>query len=263
MNTARRFKKKLDVSYARYLKSKRADRFNEPGEQSYAEKHTARVAFLKKFIMRMVVLLVILLIVWPLANRHWDSKISFGGATDKKTEDNNLPVMLKPKFFGNDNDGQPYHLNAVSGVSVNSNKVVLNDLNGDMISKQNSKVNIASHHGDYSVNEKILVLNDGVVLNTDNGYEFTTNSAAVKLNENMANGTEKVNIKGPLGDIEAKGFIIRDSGNEIVLFGGVDLNATIPQEDIDKANEVTTQATDPNTTNSEKKDEKKSEKNLN
>ncbi len=250
--------KKINVSYARYLKFKRADRYAAADELSFAEKHSQRVAGLKKFIIRMVVLLTLLLIVWPLANKNWaGSKISFqneeqqkdAGKNSDEKPDNSLPVMLKPNFYGNDDHGQPFNISAVSGVSVNENKVILNDLVGEMYLQDNSKVNIQSPHGDYAANKKELLLNDGVVLITDNGYQFETNSAFVKMNENMATGSEKVKIKGRLGDIDANGFILRNSGEEIVLFGGVHLVASIDKKDIKSFNEENTKKDAPVTKN--------------
>lgn len=241
MIATRKFKRKMNISYARYLKGRQVDRYVKDDELSSAEKHTERVRVLKKSILRMVILLVILLIIWPLANRHWGSNLSFTNQKESAQSKNaeNRPVMLKPKFYGNDDNGKPYSLNAISGVSVNDDKIVLNELSGDMELKDNSKVKVASKHGNYSSKAKTLILNDGVIINMDNGYEFTTNSAYVKLDENTANGSEEVLIKGPLGDINAKGFVILNSGDEIVLSGGVDLKAAIPDEDIKKMNDKT------------------------
>jgi lipopolysaccharide export system protein LptC len=229
-----RIKKRLDVKYARYLKLKRADRFVSPDEISYAEKHSERVNYLKKFIFRMVILLIILLIVWPMANRDWSgSKINFSNEeadqknTEEKAKDQNLPVMLKPNFFGNDDNGQPFNITAVSGVNVSENKVVLTDIAAQMNLKDNSKIKLVSSRGDYASKQRRLILNGGVIITTDSGYEFKTSSAYVETKENMATGSELVNISGRLGEIDAQGFTIRNSGDEILLFGGVDLNADI------------------------------------
>lgn len=245
--------KKINISYARYLKFKRADRYTNGDELSFAEKHSLRVVTIKKFILRVVILLVILLIVWPFANKNWsdDKKLNFHNEnfqqnnSEEQSKNNNnqknLPVMLQPKFFGNDDNGQPFNINAINGVSVNENKVVLNELDAEMYLHDKSKVNITSKSGDYNVKNKILVLNGGVVFKTENEYVFTTNSAYAKLNESIVSGSEKVNIKGRLGDIDANGFTIKNTGEEIVLFGGVDLKAKINDEDIVNFNKTSQQ----------------------
>ncbi len=227
--TIDKYYKKLNVSYARYLKFKRADRYSTPDGVTFAERHTARVNYLKKFIFRMVILLTLMIIVWPFVNKDWGgSKIEFqneDAAKSAKANDNasNLPVMMRPNFYGNDNNNQPYNISADSGVSVSENKTVLSHIKADMALKDSSRINIESSRGDYANKDKQLILNDGVIINTESGYELKTNSAYIKLNENMATGSEKVYITGRLGDVEANGFTIRDSGDEILLFGGVHL----------------------------------------
>jgi len=225
-----KYRKRLDIKYARYLKLKRADRFTALDGITYAERHSEKVSWLKRFIFRMVILLIILLIVWPLAKgKLSDSKINFSkgkGAEDRNIEDNidNLPVIMKPSFFGNDNNGQPFNIIAGSGVSVSEAKVVLNNISANMSLKNNSRVSLSSSHGSYFTKKKRLVLNRGVTITTDAGYKFNTESALVQTEENMATGSELVRITGKLGNIDAQGFIIRNSGDEILLFGGVDLN---------------------------------------
>jgi lipopolysaccharide export system protein LptC len=235
--TINKYSRKLNISYARYLKFKRADRQASHQEITFAEKHTARVAYLKKFIIRMVILLSLLIIVWPLVNKNWGgSKLEFQN-NDKPVagipakDDSNLPVMLKPKFFGNDDNGQPFNITSDSGVSVNENKTILTNIKSDMALKDNTRLKLASAHGDYASKDKKLILNDGVVINTESGYILKTNSAYVKLNENMATGSEKVYITGDLGDIQANSFTIKNSGEEIVLFGGVILNTEPEKKD--------------------------------
>ncbi len=237
-----KIKKKLDVRYARYLKLKRADRNTDPGKLSQAEIHTERVRSLKRTILRMVILLIILLIVWPLANRDFSgSKLNFSNDNEKnkveangKKADAELPVMLKPNFFGNDDNGQPFNITAVSGVSVSEDKVVLTEIAANMFLKDNSKIALNSSHGVYTSKNKQLILNGGVVITTDKGYKFETSSAQVETKTNMATGSEEVNITGRLGYIDAKGFTITNSGDEIVLFGGVNLNTNASRKDLNK-----------------------------
>jgi lipopolysaccharide export system protein LptC len=233
--TINKYSRKLNISYARYLKFKRADREATPDDITFAEKHTARVANMKKFIVRMVILLTLLIIIWPLVNKNWGgSKLEFQNenAVPVNAQDgSNLPVMLKPKFFGNDDNGQPFNITSDSGVNVNENKTILTNIIADMVLKDNTRLKIESAHGDYASKDKKLILNDGVIIKTESGYIFKTNSAYVKLNENMATGSEKVYINGSLGDIEANSFTIKNSGEEIVLYGGVKLNTEPEKKD--------------------------------
>jgi hypothetical protein len=198
-------------------------------------------------------LLVLLLIALPIANKNWlGSKINLKNDNPvenqesensqklepKKNNLSGLPVMLKPNFFGNDDNGNPFNISANSGVSLSEDKIVLSDLNADMLLKDKSKIKISSYKGDYLNKQKRLVLNSGVIIVTDKDYQFKTNSAVIKLNDNTATGSEKVYIKGAIGDIEANGFIIRNTGDEIVLFGGINLSAKIDDEDFNKLQQI-------------------------
>ncbi len=239
-----KYRKRLDVSYARYLKFKRADRYAAPDDVSFAERHTVRVSFLKKFILRLVILLILLLVIWPLANKDWGGqKLNFSSREDNGSEKQSenkiekLPAMMKPNFYGNDNNGQPFNINADSGISVSEDKIVLNNIVADMSLRDNSRINLSSRQGDFSNKQKELILNGGVKINTDKSYEFNTNSAYVKLSENMATGSDNVAITGRLGNINSKGFIIRNSGDEIVLFGNVNLIANLDEGEVEKITE--------------------------
>jgi hypothetical protein len=232
-STVDKYSKRLNVSYARYLKFKRADRYRDPSDITFAEKHSRRVAFLKRSIKRAVILLTLVIIIWPMINKLLgsSSKIEFQSETAEKSvekpvekKNNASPVMVRPEFFGNDDSGQPYSIKADSGVSKSENKTVLDNIIADMALKDGSRIKLSSVHGDYANKDKELVLNEGVVIITESGYELKTNSAFVTLKENMATGSEAVHITGKLGNIESKGFTIRNSGDEIELFGGVDLN---------------------------------------
>jgi lipopolysaccharide export system protein LptC len=222
-----KFYRRLNISYARYLKFKRADRYTSPDDVTYAEKHSRRVSFLKGLILRLIIGLTLVIIIWPFVSKHFgsSSKIDFQNDADKKTvsQPSGQPVMLKPNFFGNDDNGQPYNITSDSGMSLSENRTVLNNLTAEMALKDGSRIKLRSVRGDYANKDKRLILNDGVIIDTDSGYELKTNSAYVKLNENMATGSEKVHITGNLGEIDANGFTIRNSGDEIELFGGVDL----------------------------------------
>lgn len=229
--------KKLNILYAKYLKNRLADKHRHPDESTRAETHSKKVKFLKKLTFRLIVLLVILVVVWPLSVKNMQGyKLKFFSEEDvaknkaetgKPSEE--IPVMLNPRFFGNDDNGQPYNISADSGVSVSSEKVVLSNIKGEMALKDNSKLYISSEHGDYFLKNREVSLIGGVNIGIDKGYKFKTNTAYIMFKENMATGSEKVEIEGMIGDIISNGFTIKNSGEEIFFFGGVDLTSN-PEE---------------------------------
>src|SRR6185312_2945434 len=118
-----------------------------------AEKHSKRVSFLKGLIFRMVILLTLVIIIWPFVNRNFgaSNKIDFQNGAQKQglDKDNSQPVMLKPNFFGNDDNGKPYNITADSGMSVSENKTILNNITADMALKDGSRIKLRSVRGDY------------------------------------------------------------------------------------------------------------------
>lgn len=238
-----KIQKKLNISYARYLKNRIADKYKEGDEISRAENHSKRVKFLRKIIFRVIILMVVLIIVWPLTVRNLQGyKVNFlsekenaeestvsNGLEPKEKEVEDIPVMLKPRFYGSDDNGQPYSISADSGVSVSEKKVVLSNIEGNMNLKDNSRLEVSSAHGDYFLKEKEVSLIGDVRISIDRGYDFKTNTAYIMFKENMATGSEKVEITGIMGDIVSNGFTIKNSGDEIFFFGGVDLTSN-PEE---------------------------------
>jgi|GEM_PF-3338199 len=223
--------KKLNISYARYIKNRLSDKHSTSSQTTLAEKHSIKVEFFRKFLFYSILLLIIAIVVWPLVLKNSEGyKLDFEPeevkAKKEEVADNNvqdIPVMLKPKFFGTDENSQPYNISADSGVSVSSNKIVLTNIEGNLSLKDNSKLAISSKNGDYFIKKKEVRLSGEVSLGIDDDYEFNTNIAYIFFKENMATGVNEVTIKGSLGDIEAHGFTIRNSGEEIFFFGGVEL----------------------------------------
>lgn len=230
-----RISKNVNIGYARYLKKKRQDRFLEPGEISRAELHSERVARWKASIIRIILLLLILFLLIPFFLKNFQGfKLNFEGTPDDKEDTSNptdtIPVMIAPKFFGEDNNNRPYNISAKSSVSVSSEKIVLIDIEAEIELQDKSKVKLASEQGDYFLTKKELTLSQGVKIVTGNGYTILTNSAYVNLEENLITGGERVTVSGAMGDITSNGFIITNSGDEIKFYGGVDLNAIMDKE---------------------------------
>ncbi len=224
--------KNVNIGYARYLKKKRMDRFIEPGETSRAELHSKKVARWKSSILRLILLLLVLFLALPLFLKNFQGfKINFEGNSDKKDDESTptdlIPVMISPKFFGEDSNKRPYNITAKSSVSVSSEKIVLIDIGAEIELQDKSKVNLSSQQGDYFLNKKELTLSQGVKVVTGNGYNILTNSAYVNLDENLITGGERVDVTGAMGDITSQGFIITNSGDEIKFYGGVELNAIV------------------------------------
>jgi lipopolysaccharide export system protein LptC len=214
---------KINVLYALHIRGKKADRYL--AEDYRAAKHSSFVSLMKRRIIIAVTLLIALLIIWPLTDIGSSSyKLNFDGSGAETIQNaHEKPEMQNPKFHGIDKNNRPFNITALKGISLADNKILLDNINGDITLKDGSWISILSEQGNYNVETQELFLNGKVNLFMDNSYEFFTESANINLEENMATGVEKVRIQGKIGVLDANGFIIKNSGDEVLFLGGVKL----------------------------------------
>ena len=67
------------------------------------------------------------------------------------------------------------------------------------------------------------MLNDGVSVFSDSGYELRTQRARINLRTTEARGDSAVVGQGPLGVLNAAGFEVRDHGRSVLFLGPVEL----------------------------------------
>jgi len=187
--------------------------------------HSSRVNLLKKSILLLLLFLVVLMSVWPLTELGKKQfNISF-----EKIEiplDDEKPRMLKPRFHGLDSNRQPYNITADDAVKKDENNILMQNINADISLKNGEWISLLSDEGTYRVMDKQLDLNGSVNMFTDTGYEIFTQSAHLDFKENKASGNSAVVAYGPLGTMNANGFIVSSGGETVVFFGGVHLSST-------------------------------------
>lgn len=184
--------------------------------------HSTRVGKLKFAVIFISLFLILTLIIFPLTDIGKKSfKVTFHDTGDSSSYEN--PTMLKPRFHGMNKNNRPYNITADDAIKESENKVALQSINGDMLMKDGSWMTLLSETGDYLIVKRELDLNGSVNLIMDNGYQFFSESAHLNLDENMAAGNEATVVHGPLGILNADGFIIRDGGDNIFFHGNVHL----------------------------------------
>ncbi|HCR86531.1 MAG TPA: hypothetical protein DIV86_07640 [Alphaproteobacteria bacterium] len=228
--------RKINIAYALFLRG----RLNNPflGEDNISGIYLKKIGKFKNNIIKIIALVVFVVIFWPIISGNWGGyKINYKNEAEKNNDGANLademPVMMNPRFYGEDEDKNPYIMRAISAVSVNEDKVVLYKIDGELKLKDDTVVSIKSINGDYYSKNKGLNLSEGVVISSTSGYTLKTNSAHFDIEKNMATGSEKVSIEGVLGDISANGFTLDVKKDFIEFFGDVELNI---KTNSDKAN---------------------------
>lgn len=221
----------MNIAYARFIRGRNNERYYANDDDQGSFQYLKKIAVVKKNLIKIILLGIFIIIFWPVISGNWSgykinyqSEESSQGSNDEKELDK-TPVMLNPKFYGEDEEKNPYVMKAVSAVSVTDDKVVLYKIDGDIKLHDNNVINIKSINGDYYTKDKVLNINEGVVITSTSGYILSTDSAHLDIEKNIATGSQKVTIEGVLGDITADGFTLDVKRDYIEFFGNIELNA--------------------------------------
>jgi lipopolysaccharide export system protein LptC len=167
--------------------------------------------------------LLILVLVWPRLDIHFDR---FGMVPKLDPRLAHDLRMLNAHYSGIDRDNRPYVLTADAAEQLSND---INDLIGlegpkaDLTTQRGGWFEASSYTGTYQPQTKLLDLFGDVALFADRGDEFHTDSARVDLANNTAQGNEHVRGQGPFGQVEADGFRILDRGATVIFTGHADL----------------------------------------
>lgn len=183
--------------------------------------HTIAVSATKVFTSLIAILLVGLLIAWPLVFTPEETlSLKF---TEVSTDEDEIPVMMKPVFHGLDSKNQPFNVVADEAIQQAENEVYLKNISGDITLEGGKWMSLTSKEGKIFLNNNTADLMGDVNIISEDGFEFKTNSAHVDFSNNTANGNENVVGQGPIGVLNSVGFSMTDNGNEILFKGPVKL----------------------------------------
>ncbi len=165
--------------------------------------------------------LLLLVILLPQLRRDADRYRIDTEISDAPSDDNNLS-MTNARYFGTDDEGQPYSVlaNGVRQRPENQETIELNGPSAEISLKDGKFLSAKANAGLYNREDKKLDLSGNVDVGEENGYRFKTSSALVNLDEGTATGKEPVTGEGPLGTMEAQeGFNLLDRGRNVHFNG--------------------------------------------
>ncbi len=189
-----------------------------------------KFVFFSKWLLGIIALLILLLLMlWPLLSQDGAGvRISFvsGEGVASGVLNAAAPVMQNPRFQGVDNKDQPYLVTADRAIQHSATHVTLEKVKAELSLKDQNWLTLTSTRGEFRDDKKILYLLDGVVLQHQQGYIVVTDRAAVDTVKSTAYGDKSVQMQGPMGNLLATGFEIRDNGNymKFGLSGRVTVN---------------------------------------
>lgn len=177
-------------------------------------RYTRFVLFGKWFLAGISLLILLSLMAWPLVSKDGSGvRISFVSSEVKDAVGGVAPVMENPRFQGVDKKGQPYIVTAARAIQQSATQVTLEDVKGELSMKDQNWLTLTAKNGEFRDDKKILYLLNGVTMRHPDGYLVITDRAAVDTVKSTAYGDRAVQAQGPMGNLLATGFEIRDNGN--------------------------------------------------
>jgi lipopolysaccharide export system protein LptC len=132
-------------------------------------------------------------------------------------------AMTKPRLSGTDAKGNPFVVTAERAVQLghNSRRARLESVDADITLDKERWLNVTANNGIFDANARTLVLDGGISVFSDDGYELHTRSAHFDLKKGFAHGEKKVTGQGPLGTMSADRFEVDKTTQQIRLKGNV------------------------------------------
>ena len=194
------------------------------GGSAADNRHSRRVALLKRVLPAIGLGLLLLIAVWPRLAPLWE-RMRFASIDLREARE---LKMVDPRYAGIDRLGRPYVLTAASGRQVPDRQdlISLQAPRADMKTHSGAEIVVTAATGVYQSQTQLLDLMRDVTLTHQNGTRFVTAAARVDAAGNTAQGDAPVEGHGPSGDVKAQGFRILDKGDTILFTGKSDLRLT-------------------------------------
>lgn len=174
---------------------------------------------MKVFLPALAAALIILVVAWPqLATDESSFQIEI--IKNAAEQAKNL-AMINAKYDGVDKNGQPFTVTAdmATQLADQRTQIELQLPKADMTLDDGTWLALSAKVGNYDREAELLDLRGAVSLFHDRGFEMTTESAQVNLEEGTAQGDQAVEGHGPVGSLRAQGFQVLDRGSRIIFTG--------------------------------------------
>jgi lipopolysaccharide export system protein LptC len=183
-------------------------------------KHRRMVAMLRVALPLATVLLATLVIVWPKLQSRDRTGFTLTPTRVDPREIEQL-TMVNPRFVGMDTKQQPYTITANTATQdkAGSDLILLDQPQADLTQKTGAWITVTAKNGRYQQKAQLLDLHGDVNMFHDAGYEFHTEQAQIDFANDNVNGDAPVTGQGPLGTINAQGFMILDHGQTVMFTG--------------------------------------------
>ena len=150
-----------------------------------------------------------------IARSAYDSAI--GGADTLPSDE--MVIMLNPRFTGRDAKGDLYTITADSAERRRANNDLVDLVNPQLENARSGDV--VAPLGLFDRSKETLDLFEDVLMTDARGYLFHSTHAKVEIETGKVIGLSPLEGTGPVGDITAGSYELRDSDGSVLLTGGV------------------------------------------
>lgn len=182
-------------------------------------RHSERVVRLKIFTVSLSVFLILALILWPFLDE--EVKLSFESVSPTDNEEPSQVSMQKPRFYGVDKKNQPYQIEASSATQMDDNTVKMVQVTAKASKISGEEYALKADHATYYVEQEHISLSGDVHIEMQQDYHLYTETLEANVEQGFANGVNSVTINGPLGELVANEFYIKENGNVLHFRGEV------------------------------------------
>ena len=189
-------------------------------QRTAARRHSGRVAFLRRLVPVIGVVLFLGVAGWITFERVLGG-LPLGLAGLALTGDGF--VMDSPTLSGSDASGRTYTVSAARAVQsiVNPGDVRLEDIVAKVELEDGTEATFTATAGEYNIRTEQLRLFDGLFIETSNGDTAELNEIEVDLKTGVARADEPVGLNSDVGTIRADRLRIKESGQTVRFEGNV------------------------------------------
>jgi lipopolysaccharide export system protein LptC len=186
-------------------------------------RHSRRVALLKRVLPAIGLALLLLITIWPRLAPLWERMRLGFPAIDLR--DARELRMLNPRYLGTDRLNRPFVVTAAVAHQVPDRQdlMSLEAPRADMKTHGGADIVVTAATGMYQSPAQLLDAFGDVTLVHQNGTRFVTEAARLDIAHNAAQGEDPIEGHGPSGDVKAQGFRIFDKGDTILFTGRSDM----------------------------------------
>lgn len=182
------------------------------------------VGILKIILPLSAILLSALLVIWSVFDQTAPQEDLSLLETAQNTKDGSVELGAQAaRFYGQDSMGQPFTITADKAVHFTSDpkEVDLVELQADIVLNNGMWITVSAPEGLFHHDDKVLMLDGGINMFSDRGYEFFTDVILFDLGSGTATSESPINGQGPFGVVQADRFRATNMGKTLYFDGSV------------------------------------------